>query len=65
MARTARFTEGVSALVDAGTKGRIDAIDAAYPDVSKGDVIRLALEVGMDDVELRFPVPPVGAPASR
>lgn len=61
MARAARFTEGVSALVDADTKRRIDAIDEAYPDISKGDVIRLALEVGMDEVERRFPVPAAAA----
>ena len=61
MARTAQYTASVSALVSDGIKNRIDAIDAEYPEVSKGEVVRLALEWGMSNVEQRFPVPRVAA----
>lgn len=54
MAKEARYTEQISAMVDADTKARIGAIDQEYPAVSQGDVIRKAIEFGLPRAENHF-----------
>lgn len=50
MAREARYTAQISALVEQEVRDRIDALDAAHPE-GVGDIIRDALRHGLPRVE--------------
>lgn len=64
MARRARFTEQISALVDEETKALIDRLDRDYDTISQADVVREALRHGLPIVSERLRQERAGEPSA-
>lgn len=57
MARELLYTAQISALISQEMRDRIDALEAAHP-ITRGDVIRAALEEGLASVEREYALAP-------
>lgn len=55
MARIARYTEQISALIEKEDNDRLKAIEATNP-ISMADVIRAAIRAGLPSVESQYAI---------